>query len=220
MRRWLDKHWLRLAVHAGATAPMVWLLWAYLRGQFFDPVRQITTITGRAAIALLVLTLACTPLSIVFGWKPVLRVRRALGLYSFLYVVLHFLTFAGWDYGFQPDLLGPALFSQRFVVFGVVALPLLIPLAITSTRGWQKRLGKKWRWLHRLTYVAAILALLHYLWIGKDPTIPLRYTAAVALLLVVRLPWVRRWFRKTRLGFQSWRARGRAPGSGPTTPRR
>jgi sulfoxide reductase heme-binding subunit YedZ len=199
---------------------VVWLLWAYWRGQFFDPARQITTITGRAAIALLVLTLACTPISIVLGWKRVLRVRRTLGLYSFLYVVLHFLTFAGWDYAFQLDLLWPALFSQRFVVFGVVALMLLIPLSITSTRGWQKRLGKKWRWLHRLTYLAAILALRHYLWIGKDPTVPLRYTAVVALLMVVRLPWVRRWFRKARLGFQPGRAKRRASGSGPTTPRR
>ena len=218
LRQRIRERWLQILVHVGALAPIAVLVWSYWRGRLFDPVRQVTTSTGRAAIVLLVLTLACTPIAIVFGWRRVLRVRRALGLYSFLYVALHFLTFAGWDYGFQVNLLARALFGQGFVVFGLAALVLLVPLAITSTRAWQTRLGRKWRWLHRLFYPAAVLAVIHFLRIRKDPAAPLRYGAIVLLLLAIRLPWARRGLRQARQRTGGWRERRASPDDGPPTP--
>jgi len=216
---WLRRNWLRVVVHLGSLAPLVRLAWAFGGGSLFDPVRQITSGTGRAAIALLVLTLACTPIRIVFGWREVLRVRRALALYAFLYTVLHFLTFAWWDYGLQLDLLGPALFRQGFVVYGLLALVLMIPLAITSTKAWRRKLGRRWQWIHWLFYPAAVLAAVHYLRLGKDQTVPARYAAVVGLLLLIRLPWIRRGLDQLRLRIQTWwrKRTGRERSSTPRT---
>jgi sulfoxide reductase heme-binding subunit YedZ len=189
---WLRRHWVRLVTHLGSVAPLLYLAWRYAGGRFLDPVRQITASTGRTAIALLVLTLACTPVAIITGWRRVLRARKALGLYAFLYAALHFLTFAWWDYGLSWELLAPAIFGQRFVVYGLLSLLLLIPLAITSTRGWRRRLGGAWQRIHWLVYPAVLLAVVHYLRIGKDAAIPTRYAVLVGVLLVVRLPFIRR----------------------------
>ena len=176
----------------GALLPLARLGWYYWQGLFIDLVKKVTTTTGRAALVLLVLSLAATPISTILGIRKVLRVRRALGLYAFLYAALHFLTFIGLDYGFDLGLLGPAIFSQRFVLAGMATLLLLLPLAITSTRGWQRRLGKNWKRLHRLAYVAGILAVVHFVWVVKDAREPLRYGAVVGILLIVRIPWVRK----------------------------
>jgi sulfoxide reductase heme-binding subunit YedZ len=185
-------HWLQVVVHAGALVPLARIVWAYWQGLFVvDPVAEITAITGRTAIILLFLSLACTPIITVLGYRPVSRVRRALGLYSFLYVGLHFLTFVGLDYGFDLSLIGRAIFDQRYVVVGFAAGLILLALAITSTRGWQKRLHKNWKRLHRLVYLAGVLAAVHFLWLVKDIREPLRYAAVLALLLILRIPRVR-----------------------------
>jgi sulfoxide reductase heme-binding subunit YedZ len=166
--------------------------WRYSQGLFLvDPVREITTITGKTALILLMLSLACAPISTVFGFKRVLRVRRALGLYAFLYAGLHFLTFVGLDYGFDVDLLGQAIFDQRYVLVGFASGLILLALALTSTKGWQKRLGKNWKRLHRLGYVAGVLAVVHFLWLVKDVREPVRYGVVLALFLVLRIPRVR-----------------------------
>ena len=188
----LRGRWLQILVHVVALSPLVLLVWQYWQGLFLvDPVREITTTTGKTALILLVLSLAVTPIYTVSGFKPVLRVRRALGLYSFLYVSLHFLTFIGLDYQFDIGLLGGAIFDQRFVMAGFVTGLLLLPLALTSTKGFQKRLGKHWKLVHRLVFVAVVLDLIHYAWLVKDIREPLRYAAVVALLLVLRIPRVR-----------------------------
>ena len=189
----LRARWLQILIHIGALLPLFFLLRDYIQGAFFiDPVKEITTTTGRAALVLLLLSLACTPINMVFGFRQVLRVRRALGLYAFMYAGLHFLTFVGLDYAFDFELLGPAIFDQRFVIVGFAALVLLLALALTSTRGWQKRLGRNWRRLHKLVYLAAGLVIVHFLWAVKDAREPLRYGAILLLLLAVRLPLVRR----------------------------
>lgn len=196
---WLKARWLQVLVHVGALAPLAWTIWQYWQGLFLvDPVREITTRTGRAALLLLVLSLVCTPLGTVFGFKQALRVRRALGLYAFLYASLHFATFVGLDYGFDADLLSQAIFDQRYVLVGLASGLILLALTLTSTRGWQKRLGKNWKRLHRLVYLAALLAIVHLAWILKDPRDPLRYLAVLALLLVLRIPPVRRGVSRTR----------------------
>jgi sulfoxide reductase heme-binding subunit YedZ len=185
--------------HLGALLPLAWLVWAYTQDLFLvDPVREITTFTGQTAIILLLLSLACTPIITVWGYKGVSRVRRALGLYSFLYVGLHFLTFIGLDYGFDLEFIKLAILDQRYVLAGTAAGLILLALALTSTRGWQKRLRKNWKRLHRLVYLAGALAVVHVIWLSKDFTEALEYVLVLTLLLGLRLPPVRRAVSRAR----------------------
>ena len=191
--RKLKARWLQILTHVAALLPFALLAWDYWQGRFFiDPVREITTRTGKTALILLILSLACTPMNMIFGFKQALRVRRALGLYAFMYAGLHFLTFLGLDYGFDLHLIRQDILDQRYVLVGFAAGLLLLPLAITSTKGWQKRLDKNWKRLHRLVYLAGILAIVHFVWLVKDIREPLRYGAVVALLLILRIPVIRR----------------------------
>jgi len=190
--RKLKTRWLQILTHVAALLPLALLAWGYWQGRLIDPVQEITTRTGRTALILLILSLACTPLNIMFGFKQIMRVRRTLGLYAFMYAGLHFLTFVGLDYGFDFDLLGQGILDQRYVLVGFAAGLLLLLLAITSTQGWQKRLRKNWKRLHRLVYLAGVLAIVHFVWLAKDNREPLRYGAVVALLLIVRIPAVKR----------------------------
>lgn len=197
--KWLGARWLRILVHAGGLLPLVWIAWRYSQGLFLiDPVREITAVTGRTALVLLTVMLACTPISAIFGWKQVLRVRRALGLYAFLYASLHLATFVWLDYGFDLELLAGAVLAQRYVVPGLVSGLILLALAITSTRGWQQRLGRSWKRLHRLAYLAGILAVVHFAWLVKDIRVPLRYGAVLALLLILRLPRIQAALHRAR----------------------
>jgi len=135
----LKARWLQIVTHIAALLPLALLVWDYAQDQLTaDPIREITLRTGRYALILLILSLACTPVHIVFGFKRVLRVRRALGLYAFLYASLHLLTFVGLDYGFDFALVGRAILEKRFVQIGFLTFLILLPLAITSTRGWMK----------------------------------------------------------------------------------
>lgn len=178
-----------LLIHGLALWPLLRILWDLAWGRFLvDPVREIITRTGRTSLNLLVLSLACTPFYTLTGFAPLLRARRTLGLYAFLYVALHFLTFAGWDYGFDLRLLWEAVFYQRYVIVGSIAGLILLVLAVTSTQGWQRRLGKGWKRLQRLVYLANVLAVLHFAWLLKEPRAALPYVAAVAVLLGVRVP--------------------------------
>lgn len=194
----------QILTHVAALLPLALLAWDYWQGRFIDPVQGITTRTAKTALILLILSLACTSINILFGFKQVMRVRRALGLYAFMYAGLHFLTFVGLDYGFDLDLLGQGILEQRYVLVGFAAGLLLLLLAITSTQGWQRRLGKNWKRLHWLVYLASILAIIHFVWLAKDNREPLRYGAVVALLLMVRIPGIRkavsnaRYWLKTR----------------------
>ena len=190
---------LRLAVHLAALLPLLWVLWNYWQGAFLiDPVREITTLTGRVALILLFLSLACTPAAAVFGLRQALGFRRMLGIYSFLYAATHFAVFSLLDYQFNIYLIIQAIFDQRYIVPGFAAGVLLLLLAITSTRGWQKRLGRSWKRVHRLTYLAAILAVTHFFWLVKDTRLPLRYAIVLAMLLILRIPWVRTTLGKAR----------------------
>jgi sulfoxide reductase heme-binding subunit YedZ len=198
---WLRSRWLKVLVHAGALIPLAWIAWHYTQGLFLiDPVSEITTLTGRGALILLMLTLACTPIDTVFGLKQVKPLRRPLGLYAFVYASVHFATFVWLDYAFDFDLLIQAIFDQRYVVVGFASGLILLALAITSTKGWQRRLGKNWRRLHRLIYLAGILAVLHFAWLTKDIRVPLRYGIVLALLLVLRIPLVRKAVSRARHG--------------------
>lgn len=190
----LQVNGLQVAVHAGALLPLVVLIWDAVHGQLtVNPIQAATLRTGKTALVLLVLSLACTPINTLLGWRQVLQARRALGVYAFLYAALHFSIFVGLDYGFDGGLLQEAVLEKRYALVGFAAGLILLPLALTSTRGWMKRLGKRWKQLHRWVYLAALLAVVHYVWLVKsDPRQPLAFGAVVALLLVLRIPAIRR----------------------------
>ena len=181
---------LQLLVHLLAWLPLLWLLWSFSQGQLgFNPVRAITLRTGKTALILLLLSLTVTPLRLIFGWQWVYPLRRPLGLYAFMYAALHFLTFAGLDYGFDLGLVGEALRTNRFTLIGLASFLILVPLALTSTKGSFTRLGvKRWRMLHRLSYLAAALAVLHYaLLVRQYYTQPIIFGLILAVLLGIRL---------------------------------
>ena len=186
--------WPRILTHAAALAPLAVLAWDIFQNNLsVNPIQDITFRTGRTALVLLVLSLACTPLHTLFGFKRALSLRRALGLYAFLYVGLHVFTFVYVDFGLDLQLIGETIAEKRYILAGLAAFLILLSLAITSTRGWMKRLGKRWKVLHRFVYLAAVLAVVHFIWLVKsDITEPARFGIAVALLLGLRVPVVRR----------------------------
>lgn len=191
---WLKRTWVLILIHVGALFPLATLIWNFFHDQLTaNPIQYITFKTGKTALILLILALACTPLNTTFGIRQVVGLRKSLGLYAFFYATLHFLTFVGLDYQFDPELLKDAILKKRYALVGFAAFLALVPLAITSTKGWMRRLGKNWKRLHRLIYVAALLAIVHFVWLVKsDIREPLAYGAVVVTLLALRLKTVRR----------------------------
>lgn len=200
VQSYVRKHWFWLLATLGGLIPLAQLALGLWQGRWVDPIAETTSRTGSAAILMLVLSLACTPINTLFGFRPALTGRKPLGLYAFLYAALHLLNFIGMDYGFSlRAFLDDALLQKRYMIVGFAAFLILLPLAITSTKGWMKRLGRNWKRLHQLVYVAGIFAVLHYLWLVKiDITWPVIYGAILAILLVLRLPVIRHWITALR----------------------
>ena len=184
---------LQIIAHIAALIPLVWLLWDFWQGNLGpDIIREATLRTGKAALVLLVVSLACTPVNIVFGYKPALKLRRPLGLYSFMYASIHFAIFIGIDYFFNFELIKDALFEKRYALMGLTTGLILLALAVTSTVGWQRRLKKNWKRLHRFVYVAGILAVVHFIWLVKQGVLePWVWAVVVAILLGLRIPAVK-----------------------------
>ena len=196
----VDKFWqnryrfFHLLIHLCALFPLIWLIWDFSTDNLTaNPIQAATLRTGKAAIVLLVLTLSVTPFYTIFGFKPVLPLRRTLGLYTFLYVSIHFLIFVGLDYVFDLKLIVDSVLEKRYILAGLGAFLIFLPLAVTSFDWWKKRLGKNWKRLHRMVYLGALLAVVHYTWLVKsDIRVPLLYGAGIVILLVMRIPAVRR----------------------------
>lgn len=180
---------LKLLTHIGALIPLALLIWDYNLEQFgADPIREVTLRTGKAAITLLVLSLAITPFKIWFGWKQIHPLRKLLGLYAFFYVVLHLTVFFWLDYALNLELINEALFEKRYALVGLASFLILLPLAATSTRWAMRKMGKNWTKLHRWVYLAGILAVLHYILLVKNAyTSPFLYAVVLALLLLTRI---------------------------------
>jgi sulfoxide reductase heme-binding subunit YedZ len=183
----------RLMFHAVALTPAALLVIDYQLDRLTaNPIQEITFRTGKFALLFLLGALACTPLNTLLGWRWTQPLRRTLGLYAFFYALLHFLTFVYLDYGLDPELLQEAIFKKPYALVGFSAFLILLPLALTSTKGWQKRLGKRWKKLHQLTYVAILLVIVHFLWLVKaDHTEPLAFGVLAVGLLLMRLPRIR-----------------------------
>ncbi|MCX7853743.1 MAG: sulfoxide reductase heme-binding subunit YedZ [Caldilineales bacterium] len=197
----------QIGVHLAALGPLLLLVSDLLGGRLsVNPIQDLTFRTGKTAMVLLLLSLACTPAATWLGFRPALKVRRALGLYAFVYAALHFFIYLGVDYGFDLHLVGLELAEKRYVLVGFAAFLLLVPLAITSTQGWQRRLGRRWKRLHKAVYPAAVLVMFHYIWVQKaDIRQPLAFSAVLLLLFILRLPALRRW--AAAHPFRSWRRR-------------
>jgi sulfoxide reductase heme-binding subunit YedZ len=203
--RWLSENWLRLLAHAGALLPLAWLALVYLQNpQSFTFNRTFMLRTGSAGLILLVASLACTPLSRLLRWPRLTQIRRTLGLYAVLHISLHLGVYAVAENFLDFALIWRDLGERRAMSVGLAAFLLLIPLAFTSTKGWQRRLGRNWKTLHRLVYVAAPLSALHFLLLDRDfITEAAIYAAIVAGLLALRLPAARWAARPGRPGPES-----------------
>ncbi len=193
-------HPLLLLLHGLSLLPFLLLLLDGGSGALTaNPIQAITQRTGQAAILWLLFSLACTPLQSLTGWKFAAQARRPLGLYAFFYAALHFLTFAVLDYGLDFRQMTAVLVEKRFIIAGSVALLVLLILALTSNRTAMRQLGRGWKRLHRLAYAAGALAVLHYAWAVKsDIRQPLLYGGIFLLLLLLRLPAIRRWMQHRR----------------------
>jgi sulfoxide reductase heme-binding subunit YedZ len=198
---------LQIAVHIGAWIPLAWLVWAYMNRRLtVNPFQNATQRTGKDALVMLVLCLACTPLNTLFGWRGVLRVKRTLGLYAFLYATIHVLILSGLDYHFNFSFLYADFHGKLYIWAGVVAWLILLVLAITAFRWAMKRLGKSWKRLHQLIYLSGVLVVLHYAWAKKgdlfhlrgDIRQPLYFGLLVILLLALRIPPIERGTKKLR----------------------
>jgi len=198
VRAILVSKWTKVAVFVICLIPFVDLLWRFISGNLgINPVETLQHGTGDWTIRFIVFTLCITPFRKLFKVPDLIRFRRMLGLFAFFYVSLHFLTYLGPDQSFDVSGMWKDVYKRPFITVGFAAFVSLIPLAITSTAGWIRRLGgKRWQMLHRLIYFAAVCGVIHYYWLVKsDVRKPLFYGTLVAILLLWRLG---DWFFKRR----------------------
>ena len=192
----LKQRWTKVLVFVASLVPIFWLLWrAWNQNLTANPIEFITRYTGDWTIRFIVFTLAVTPLRKVLGLPDLIRFRRMIGLYAFFYGTLHFVTFIWLDKFFDlPDMLRDVA-KRPFITAGFTAFLLMVPLALTSTTGWIRRMGgKRWQLLHRLVYFSGIAGVVHYYWLVKsDIRLPAMYGALVGILLVYRaVVWARK----------------------------
>lgn len=188
-------------VFAAALAPAALLAVGAVQGTLgANPLEAITHGTGEWALRFLLMTLAVTPARALTRWNPLVRFRRMLGLFAFFYAALHLLTYLWFDRFFAWQEIARDIPKRPFITVGFTAFVLLVPLALTSTNGMIRRLGgRRWRALHRLVYLAAFAAVVHYWWLVKaDTSGPRLYAGVLAALLAIRL-WVARPRRAVRL---------------------
>lgn len=181
----------KTAVFVAALLPAAWLLRGMLIGDLgVNPAETIQLQTGRWALRFLLITLAVTPVRRVFHWNVVIQYRRMFGLFAFFYASLHFATYIVLDQYFAWDAMVADVFRRPFITVGFAAFVLMVPLALTSTKGWIRRLGRRWQLLHRLVYVSAVCAVVHFIWKVKlvigDPVL---YAGVLIVLLGYRAVW-------------------------------
>jgi len=186
---------IKATLFALALLPLARMAWLTVSGQLVEPLEFITRGSGDWVLYFLCITLALTPLRRLSGWNWLIKLRRMAGLYAFFYACLHFLAFLWFDHFFDLGEMFRDVLKRPFIAVGFSAFLLLIPLAVTSTKGMQRRLGgKRWQRLHRLIYLIAPLGILHFWWMkaGKnDFAEPIVFGLVVALLLGLRLAWRR-----------------------------
>lgn len=202
MKKFFDRYTpLQVAIHIYGWSVLVILIYQYFTNDLTaDPVQYLERRTGHHAIALLIMSLACTPLNILFKWREPLKRSRALGLYAFMYATIHVLIYLDLDFGLAWSFILQNFTQDPRLIVGLIAFTLLIPLAWTSFDIWKKRLKKNWKRLHRMVYLIVPLAVLHYAWNKKgnvflaqgDIAQPLAYGLIVIVFLIIRIPRVKK----------------------------
>jgi methionine sulfoxide reductase heme-binding subunit len=182
---------IKPVVFLASLAPFLWLVFRSLTDRLSaNPIEDITLTTGIWALRFLLVTLAVTPIRRITGWHRIIQFRRMLGLFAFFYASLHLLTYIVLDQGLAFEFILPDIVKRPYITAGMVAFASMLPLAITSTKGWIRRLGRKWQALHRLVYLSGLAACLHFIWkvkvaIGE----PVYYAAILGGLLLFRVAW-------------------------------
>lgn len=201
MQRW-QLGLIKAAVWVACLAPLVLLylkIYHQIGGYSANPSSEILHTVGKTGLNLLLITLAVTPIRQLTKFNLLIRFRRLLGLFSFFYLSLHLAAFVWLDLRFRWDIIFEEIAQRPYLTIGMIAILLLIPLAVTSTRGWQRRLGRKWTTLHRLVYPIAILGIWHFWWHGKQVSNePMIYAGILSVLLGYRVwrSWQRRQTRR------------------------
>ncbi len=177
------------AVFVTCLLPLAWLIWNLVSDNLGpNPIEELTRQSGEWTLRFLLLTLALTPMRHALGQTWPLRFRRMLGLYAFFYACVHLLTYVWLDQFFWWEEIGRDIVKRPFITVGMTAFVLLVPLAVTSTQAMVRRLGRNWKRLHRLVYVAAVCGVVHFYWLVKaDTREPLVYAVILAVLLSVRV---------------------------------
>jgi len=196
----LSKRWIKVPIFLLALLPVALLVRGALTGNLgVNPAETIQLTTGRWALKFLLLSLTVMPVRRLTGWNVVIQYRRMLGLFAFFYATLHFTSYWAFDLSFAFGAMVADVWKRPFITLGFSAFLLLVPLAVTSTKGWIRRLGKRWALLHRLVYVAAICAVIHFAWKVKVFTgDPVWYAVTLTVLLLFRVGWSLRSYRPRR----------------------
>jgi len=187
--KWTWVSWLKIVVFLACLVPAGAMVMAVVTGKSGpNPIEYLTHVTGEWGLRFLLLSLVMTPLRWMTKSLVPTRFRRMIGLFAFFYVALHFTVYLVLDQQLDVGAIVDDLFKRTYIIAGFVSLLVLVPLALTSTKGMMRRLGKRWKSLHRWVYVASIAAVLHYIWLAKGDQIePLIYAAVLAVLLGARL---------------------------------
>jgi sulfoxide reductase heme-binding subunit YedZ len=202
--------WAKAALFAACLFPFARLLFlGFTGGLGTNEVEFVTRSTGWWTLCFLCITLAVTPLRKLSGRNRLIQFRRMLGLFAFFYACLHFATYVWLDVWFDLAAIAKDIVQRPFITLGFTAFLLLLPLALTSTNGMQRRLGRNWQRLHRLAYPAAVAGVLHFWWLVKrDLTEPAIFASVLALLLGLRLAWAVRRGAVSKTGDSAKAARG------------
>ena len=192
--------WRNILVHVIASLPLLLTAYEYFTGTL--PIvldRHLVIRFGAAGLAFLIASFAITPIGVLTGRTDLKPIRRPLGVYGFCYIALHLLAYAWLSNYFEWKLILRDLGERRAMSVGLLAFVLLIPLALTSTNGWQKRLGRRWKILHRLVYFAVPLSIVHYFWLERDiRDWVLVYLILVVILFTLRVPSIRQFVVRRR----------------------
>jgi sulfoxide reductase heme-binding subunit YedZ len=184
--------WLKPGIFLGGLVPLAWMSVRAGAGALgANPIAEVENELGLTALIFLLASLACTPARRLLGWTWPIRVRRELGLFAFCYAALHALTYVVLDEFFDWGAIVADIAQRPFIAVGFLALLLMVPMAVTSTNGWVRRLGyRRWQRIHQVVYLAGALAVVHFIWRVKiDVSQPLTYAAIFATLIALRLAW-------------------------------
>jgi methionine sulfoxide reductase heme-binding subunit len=191
----------QIAIHVCGWFPLLITLYQALTGNLTaNPIQAVEQRLGRVALYFLIASLACTPIVTLTGWREPIKRRRALGLYAFMYASLHFMVFAGVDYGLDLPQLAKLTSEKPFILLGLTAGLILLALAVTSFKWWMRQMGKGWQNLHRTIYLGGVIVVIHFAMARKtniatlsgDIIQPLLIGILLAALLLLRIPMIRR----------------------------